>query len=173
MVSAVDISAQNLTLATGEYRPFDREPDDDQERDTLSTGARGGDRGQRLRNRPDGGRGIADRRLRLDRLGDSIRSGWRPRRSRPRRARNANQFLVEADSLAIATGSLRRGAGRSRSSPGTFVLRSSDRINNSTTINVRAAGVFNLSTFNETIFALGVQSGDGSGSLVTSSGSGT
>ncbi|AMV19036.1 beta strand repeat-containing protein [Planctomyces sp. SH-PL14] len=172
VVSAVDLGAQNLTLTTGGNIAFTTGSLTTTGSATLTTGAAGAitadasgtdlAAGAVSLTAGSGGIGSAADPLRL--AATSLTTST---------SGNANQFLVEADSVTIATGGLSAGSGTITFVSGTFVLGSSDRINNSTTINVGAAGVFNLSTFNETIFALGVQSGSSSGSLVTSSGSGT
>lgn len=172
VVSAVDIGAQNVTLTTGGNIAFTTGSLTTTGSATLTTGAAGAitanaagtdlAAGAVSLTAGSGGIGSATDPLRLAAASLTTATSG-----------NANQFLVEADSVTIATGGLSAGSGTITFVSGTFVLGSSDRINNSTTINVGAAGVFNLSTFNETIFALGVQSGTASGSLVTSSGSGT
>ncbi|MCX7423287.1 MAG: FG-GAP-like repeat-containing protein [Planctomycetia bacterium] len=79
---------------------------------------------------------------------------------------NANQFLKEAGSVLIDVAGLTAGTGTIQFSGGTFTLNGSNRIADSTLLDVPSGATFKLNGFLETIAGL-----TGSGSVLNGSGS--
>ncbi|WP_373651232.1 hypothetical protein [Schlesneria sp. DSM 10557] len=74
---------------------------------------------------------------------------------------NAGQFLSEFDTVTIAPTGLSAGAGTIHLVEGEFLLGGSERINNSSSVDVGTAATLNLQNFSETVASV-----SGSGSLV-------